>query len=211
MSILDASTLGAAAPICYTNGRGRAARKTSPQEARLTIDDLLLLDREWAKSDRFHSTELIGGRIYHTPARYTPRAGAVTRLLLTLRDALADIPNAPTIINRASIAMSPHDLPLPDLVLTSQPDGPGFVPCDSFRLVIEVAESAVSFFTGVKLRMYARHGIPEYWVVDLKGRKIDQFWSAAEGQFAEDRVVVLGERIEAATIAGLSAETGGLA
>ena len=191
---------------------GRAAKRTSPQEAKLTIDELLLLDREWSKSDRFHSTELIGGRIYHTPARYVPRAGATTRLLFLLRDvlAVAAIPDAPVAISRASIAMPPNDLPLPDLVLTSKPDGPGFVPCDSVRLVIEIAESATSFFVGVKLRLYAKHGIPEYWVVDLIRCKIDQFWSPEGKQFASHRVVSLGERIEAATIAGLSLETAGL-
>ena len=47
---------------------------TAPRTMRLTVDDLVLLDREWSKSDCYHSTELIDGVIYHTPARYGPRA-----------------------------------------------------------------------------------------------------------------------------------------
>jgi Uma2 family endonuclease len=40
------------------------------------------------------------------------------------------------------------------------------------RLVVEVSDSSLRQDLGVKLRIYAGGGIPEYWVVDLKGRRI---------------------------------------
>ena len=188
----------------------KVASKTSPYEVRFTIEDLIRLNRQWSKSDRFHGTELIDGRIYHTPARYIPRASMVTRLYLALREGLEAVPGAPEAMMRVSIAMPPHDLPLPDLLLNAGYEGSGFVPCRCVPLVIEVAQSAVSFFMGKKLRIYAKHCVPEYWVVDLRANAVHQMWAPGADGYAGRREVTLGTRIEAVTIAGLGVETRGL-
>lgn len=38
-------------------------------------------------------------------------------------------------------------------------------------LVIEVAHSSLDFDLGVKASIYAQHGVPQYWVIDVEGRK----------------------------------------
>jgi Uma2 family endonuclease len=184
---------------------------TEPREVKLTIADLELLDREWRKTDAFRSTELIDGRIYHTAARYIPRATATGELMFRLRDALEAIGSGHYVGIRGSIAMPPHDLPLPDIVLTDAPSGPWFIPAASVPLVIEVAETALDFFMGEKARLYARNGIPEYWVLDLQGRAIHQRWSPQRDGYAKRREVSLGDPIEAITLAGISISTAGLA
>lgn len=180
---------------------------TEPRELKLTIADLELLDREWQKSDAFRSTELIDGRIYHTPARYIPRAGATAELMFRLCDAVEAIGSGYFVGIRGSIAMPPHDLPLPDIVLTDAPSGPWFIPAASVPLVVEVAETALDFFMGDKARLYARHGIPEYWVADLAGAKLHRMWSPGPDGYAERDQTPFGERIKSATIAGLEIET----
>jgi Uma2 family endonuclease len=42
-------------------------------------------------------------------------------------------------------------------------------------LLIEVADSSLSFDRGVKLGIYAECGVPEYWVVNLRHRRIEVF------------------------------------
>jgi Uma2 family endonuclease len=42
----------------------------------------------------------------------------------------------------------------------------------SASLVIEVADSSRSYDLGVKARLYARAGIPDYWVVDPRKDRI---------------------------------------
>jgi Uma2 family endonuclease len=37
----------------------------------------------------------------------------------------------------------------------------------------------------VKAPLYARHGVPEYWVIDLKGRQVRFFRSPDSGQYAD--------------------------
>ena len=39
-------------------------------------------------------------------------------------------------------------------------------------LLIEVSDSALAFDQGVKRALYARHGIAEYWIVDIPGQRI---------------------------------------
>jgi Uma2 family endonuclease len=42
-------------------------------------------------------------------------------------------------------------------------------------LVVEVADTSLAFDCGRKAKVYARFGIPEYWVVDLNGRSVHRF------------------------------------
>lgn len=41
--------------------------------------------------------------------------------------------------------------------------------------VIEVSDSSLRFDRTVKLKLYARTGVPEYWIVDLKRRVVEVF------------------------------------
>jgi Uma2 family endonuclease len=42
---------------------------------------------------------------------------------------------------------------------------------EDIRLVIEISVSSLSYDRGIKARLYARHQIPEYWVIDAAERK----------------------------------------
>jgi Uma2 family endonuclease len=57
-------------------------------------------------------------------------------------------------------------------------------PADTFP-IIEVSESSLRYDLQVKAPLYARHGIPGYWVIDLKGREVRFFRSPESGQYAD--------------------------
>jgi Uma2 family endonuclease len=42
---------------------------------------------------------------------------------------------------------------------------------EDIRLVIEISVSSLSYDRGTKARLYARHQIPEFWVIDVAERK----------------------------------------
>ena len=44
---------------------------------------------------------------------------------------------------------------------------------DEVLLVIEVADSSLSYDRGVKRSLYARHGIPEFWIVNLTAGEVE--------------------------------------
>ena len=51
-------------------------------------------------------------------------------------------------------------------------------------LVVEVADSSLDFDTNDKRLIYARAGIPEYWVVDINGRRLLVYRDPQAGDYA---------------------------
>jgi Uma2 family endonuclease len=80
----------------------------------------------------------------------------------------------------------------------------------SVALAVEVAATSLALDLERKAPLYARHGIGEYWVVDVNGSLIHQMWATEGEAYCERREVAVGERIEAATIDGLAVETDGI-
>ena len=61
-----------------------------------------------------------------------------------------------------------------------------------------------------KAPLYARSGVPEYWVVDVEAGVIHQMWAPEGGAYAERQVVAFGGTVASATVEGLMLETAGL-
>src|SRR5207302_8036805 len=69
---------------------------------------------------------------------------------------------------------------------------------DELSLVIEVADTTLQFDTTIKRDLYARAGVPEYWVLDINGRRLIAHRNPSRGKFGqiesvpEDGVVSAG-------------------
>ncbi len=50
-------------------------------------------------------------------------------------------------------------------------------------LVVEVSDSTLEYDRDIKLGLYAHHGIPEVWLLDVNGREITVYREPAEGQY----------------------------
>jgi Uma2 family endonuclease len=74
---------------------------------------------------------------------------------------------------QGSVRLNQRLEPQPDLALLRwRPDryrGVYAGPSDIF-LLVEVADSSLAYDREVKSRLYARSGIPEYWLIDVNGR-----------------------------------------
>jgi Uma2 family endonuclease len=46
-----------------------------------------------------------------------------------------------------------------------------------------VADTSLAFDRGTKVRLYAAAGIPEYWIVDLAGDRIEVYREPAAGTY----------------------------
>ncbi len=82
--------------------------------------------------------------------------------------------------------------PRPDFYRTAPFPGPADV-----LLVVEVADSSLRYDRGVKLPLYARAGIGEVWIVDLRRRVVDVHrtpsgdgYASVETQGPEDTVTL---------------------
>ena len=107
--------------------------------------------------------------------------------------------------------MPPHNVPEPDIAVTGEPEGDGLIPLSSLALIVEVADTTLRNDLGRKAKIYAREGVPEYWVVDIRNALIHQMWAPTSGRYTETREVVFGERIDSMTIDAVSIPTDMLA
>lgn len=91
-----------------------------------------------------------------------------------------------------------HNEPEPDATVTAEPNTayadrhPG--PAD-ILLVVEVSDTTLRFDRSTKAALYARAGIPEYWIVNITGRQILVHRQPAEAGYSEITAYGSDERI----------------
>jgi Uma2 family endonuclease len=173
---------------------------------KLRIADYELLDRSGA-FESYRKTELIDGVVYAVNPQHRPHGFVKDELAYRLRRALEAIGSNLHVATEQSVALEPNSEPQPDIILTSEPRGPGAIPGASVELLVEVSDSSLRFDLADKARVYAAAGIPEYWIVDVNSGRLHQMWSPQGETYVERREAKLGERIDAAKIAGLGVET----
>lgn len=62
-------------------------------------------------------------------------------------------------------------------------------------LIIEVSDATLNFDRTTKARLYARAGIAEYWIVNLRARQLETFRAPQNGKYSETRVLAESESI----------------
>lgn len=80
------------------------------------------------------------------------------------------------------LEVAPDSEPEPDIALVATRPPRGEHPRTAL-LVIEVAVSSQQIDREVKGRLYARAGIPTYWLIDLPGRAVEVYAMPAEGGY----------------------------
>jgi Uma2 family endonuclease len=65
-------------------------------------------------------------------------------------------------------------------------------------LLVEIADSTVRFDRQVKAPLYARHGIPELWVVDLVADRLHVYREPRDGIFTSATTEAFAARAAAA-------------
>lgn len=177
-----------------------------PRRVKLRVEDYLALDDAGA-FDAYGKTELLDGEVVYMNAQHRPHARIKSRLFRLLADALDRHAGGLEALVEGSVAMPPYNVPEPDIAVTAEPEGEGLIPLASLALVIEVADTTLRGDMGRKRKIYAREGVAEYWVVDVRTAVIHQMWSPAGDAYAERREVAFGEILTAATIEGLTVAT----
>ncbi len=183
--------------------------ETSHRPYRFTERDYVLLSENGAFAD-YAKTELIEGVIYAVNAQYSRHIRVQSRLYRILAIACDDLGNGSSAWIEGSIAISGETTPRPDIFVSYGLPDDGPVPLSSVLLIVEIADSSLDQDLGSKAALYARVGLPEYWVADVNGCVIHQMWSPADGTYGDRRIIPFGERIEAETIAGLTIGTNDL-
>jgi Uma2 family endonuclease len=151
---------------------------------RITVDEYYRMAEEGILQPDAR-VELIEGEIIDMPPMGSEHGGAVGQLADVLYEAVRSHAHLRT---QLPVHLSDISEPVPDFALVKfrgdyyRKRHPR--PEDTF-LAIEVSYTSVRYDTQVKASLYARYGIPEYWVVDLEGRQVRFFRSPRSDQYAE--------------------------
>ncbi len=62
-------------------------------------------------------------------------------------------------------------------------------------LLIEIADKSLKFDQNQKLRLYASHNIPEYWLLDVNAACLEVYRQPCDGLYAEKIILHTGDNI----------------
>jgi Uma2 family endonuclease len=117
--------------------------------------------------------ELIEGELIAMSPIGSEHAGAVNALTRRLVQVVGE---RGIVAVQNPVRLDDLSEPQPDFaVLKPRPDDyRKATPCpEEVLLIIEVADSSLSYDRGVKRSLYARHGIPEFWIVNLTAGEVE--------------------------------------
>ncbi len=138
-----------------------------PVNIRLTYDDLQLLPNDGKRY------ETIDGELFVTPAPNFAHQIVVTNLVYYLLAFLKDHPLGRVIVSPFDVVFSQFDVVEPDILYISNARASVITEKNaqgSPDLVVEVlSQSTKKVDRTTKLKLYARYGVEEYWIIDPDG------------------------------------------
>lgn len=143
---------------------------------------------------RGERVQLVDGMVVRMPPIGPPHACIVDRLAELL---------IPCLVGRATVRVqqplvaNDDSEPEPDIAVVPRADYSRHHP-DRALLVVEVAESSLSYDCETKGALYADAGVSEYWIVDVAGRAIEAYRTPVDGQYSDVQRAVAGETMTVA-------------
>lgn len=159
---------------------------------RFTVDEFHRMGEAgiFSEDDR---VELINGEI----VEMTPIGSAHASCVRDLDEWLQPLLRGEAIVSTQQPLIVEFDgEPIPDVAIlrprTDRYRGGHPTSADAL-LIIEVGDSTVLYDLNTKSRLYARAGIPEYWVINLPRSRVAVFESPQNGEYTEQRDYGRGE------------------
>ena len=99
---------------------------------------------------------------------------------------------------QSTVRLGPMDLPQPDFAVL-RPRNDFYVgrhpePADML-LLIELSDASIRYDRNVKRPLYARAGVPEYWIVDLKKRVVEAYRNPSPNGYDPPTTHKRGDRL----------------
>ena len=151
---------------------------------RITVEEYYrMAEAGLLKSDA--RVELIEGEVIEMAPMGSPHGGTITQLLYLLSSGLG---HSAQVRVQLPLRLDDYSEPEPDLTVVLPRK-------DFYRerhpasaetlLVIEVSGSSLQRDRNVKIPLYARHGVPEVWIVDLEHNQLDFYRSPRSGDYTD--------------------------
>lgn len=171
-----------------------ATEPAPPRKRRFTVDEYYRMADAgvFSQKDR---VELIDGHIYTMSPIGSEHAACVrrlTRLLIRRAESQA------IVSTQSPIRLDDASEPEPDLALLKprEDDYAARHPRpDEVMLVIEVADTSVTFDREVKRPLYAEADIPECWIVHLEEERVEVYHTPHDNHYADEQQYERGQTI----------------
>lgn len=147
--------------------------------------------------------ELVCGEVIEMPPSGERHAACVDFLtqLITLR-----LRRSAIVRVQSPIRLDEHSQPQPDITILKRRDdfyrhahpGP-----EDILLIIEVSDTTLEYDMKVKVPLYARAGIPETWVVNLRGGRVKTYVDPAKGAYQTITSYARGDELQSHSLASL--------
>lgn len=149
------------------------------------------------EDDRY---ELIEGEIVEMSAMGHRHNRCVNQLSRLLH---ASVPRTYFVQAQGSIRLFGRSEPEPDIALVLD-RGPGIMATEAdVPLVMEVSDSTLAEDREIKLPMYARAGIPETWLVDVKAGVVERHTAPRDGAYTQLATARAGETLASTVVSAV--------
>ncbi len=147
--------------------------------------------------------ELIEGEVIQMSPIGSRHAGCVTRLNSFISGRMG---SSVIVSVQNPVHLDEYSEPQPDVsVLKPREDfySNSHPTPDDVLIIVEVADSSVVYDRAVKVPLYARAGIAEFWLVDLVRNVVEIHSAPEQGSYSEMREFRRGERLSSGQMPGL--------
>ena len=103
----------------------------------------------------------------------------------------------------ATLSLAPTEAPDPDIYIFPTGLQLRLTPGPELRLIIEIADSSLTHDLRRKADKYASNGVPEYWVIDIRGRRTFVHLQPEDGAYLERAVVAFDQPLTPTRIDGV--------
>jgi Uma2 family endonuclease len=149
---------------------------------RLSVDDYYRMSEVGVLAHDAR-VELIEGEVIDMASIGTKHYWAVVALNRLIQRAVGD---TAIVAAQAPLRLDQYNEPEPDLVLLHPGLATQALPTGSdCFLIIEVSDTTLAYDVKVKAPLYAKHGVPEYWVIDLNKKQLRRFAAPKDGAWTD--------------------------
>jgi Uma2 family endonuclease len=178
-----------------------AVMEEEPRRHRITVDEYYRMS-EVGLLDPKARVELIDGEIIDMPPIGDPHMGTVDQLNERLIRAVGQ---RAIVRCQGAVQLGDYTAPQPDFTLLMRR-------ADYYRsrraissdilLAIEVSDTTLRYDTGRKMSLYARHEVPELWVVDIPKACVHLFRRPAGDKYLETSILEAPASLEIERLPG---------
>ncbi len=113
------------------------------------------------------------------------------------------------------VRLSEYSEPQPDLAIVKFRDDyykSRHPTADDTLLIIEISQTTLRYDREIKVPLYARHGVPEVWILDLNGNQllVHRSPSMAAGTYQDVSVTTCPGKIEITSLPGVALDLAGV-